>query len=235
MAHRKKILLKLTGEVFLDRQTKQLSNTLVRSLANQIKTLASDYYFGIVIGGGSFFRGGEHGKLLGISPSVGHQVGMLATVMNGLILQDLFALEGVDTAVLCATPVPGVGDLICPQAIRQAELHRSVIIFTGGTGAPFLTTDTTAVIRALQLNAHEVWKGTSVDGVYNQDPRQHDNASLFKEVSLRQAIDEQLSVMDTAAYALALQHGLTLRVFNIFEDQALIKAARSYDFGSTIR
>jgi uridylate kinase len=235
MAERKKVLLKITGEIFKDQADGQLSSTRVRSLAQQIKTLRDTFSFSIVIGGGCFFRGSQQGVQLGISSPLAHQVGMLATVMNGLILQDLCAQEGLETTVLCATPVPGVGDLICPQAIYQAQARNTVIIFTGGTGAPFLTTDTTAVIRALQCGAQEVWKGTGVDGVYEQDPRVYRNACLLKEVSLKQAINDHIGIMDATAYALALQHGMMLRVFNIFADQALISAAQSDDFGSIIR
>jgi len=108
------------------------------------------------------------------------------------------------------------------------------LIFTGGTGNPFFTTDTTAVLRGLQINAHEVWKGTSVEGIYNKDPHQFSDAHLIKEISYQKALLEQLAILDSTAFALAQRHQLPLRVFNIFVPDALLHAAYDPHFGSIV-
>lgn len=231
---KKTILLKLTGEVFLS-STRTLNASLINSIAHQIKELSDRYYFGIVIGGGNFFRGNVQGKALGLSPSVGHQIGMLATVMNGLIINDLFEQQGVQSAVFCALPSSEIGTAISQQAINNAIEKGTCIIFTGGTGNPFFTTDTTAVVRALQMQADMVWKATHVEGIYDADPRQKENARLLKSISFKEVLDNNLKIMDSTAFTLAREHRLPIRVFNIFHENALLKAAESSDFGSIIQ
>jgi len=234
MQNRKKILLKITGEIFFERTTKKLSASAIKDLANQIKQLESTHQFGIVVGGGNFFRGTQHGVALGMTPSVGHQVGMLATMMNGLILKDLFEQHGLSTSLFCAIPCPEVGSPISQQAIASALQKNNTLIFIGGTGNPFFTTDTNAVLRGLQIEASEIWKGTNVDGIYDTDPRKHENATLIKRVSYTDALTQNLGIMDAPAFALARQHGLSIRVFNIFTPDALITAAHNTDFGSLL-
>ena len=231
---KKTILLKLTGEVFLSSSTRTLDATLINSLAHQIRELSSEYYFGIVIGGGNFFRGNVQGKALGLSPSVGHQIGMLATVMNGLIIKDLFEHQGIPSAVFCALPSSEIGITISQQAINNAIEKGTCMIFTGGTGNPFFTTDTTAIVRALQMQADMVWKATQVDGIYDADPRQQQNARLLKKISFKEVLENNLKIMDSTAFTLAREHRLPIRVFNIFHENALLKAAQSTDFGSII-
>lgn len=235
MNTKKRILLKLTGEIFLDKDKKQLSSVTPSAIIKQIKQLSTMHQFGIVVGGGNFFRGKQHGKQLGITPSVGHQVGMLATMMNGLILGDFLEQEGLSTSLLCAMPSPEVGNPISQEGILHAIKNGHIMVFTGGTGNPFFTTDTNAILRALQMSADEIWKGTCVDGVYNTDPRQKTDAQLLKTVSFAQALQQKLGIMDPTAYALAEQYGQTVRVFNIFEPNALLNAAQDKNFGSTIQ
>lgn len=231
---KKKVLLKLTGEVFLSPITKKLDNTSIKSIAEQIKQLSSQYYFGVVIGGGNFFRGNLHGKALELSSSVGHQIGMLATVMNGLIIKDLFEQAGISTTIFCALPSSEIGTPISQQAIRQALDQNVCIIFTGGTGNPFFTTDTTAIVRGLQIQAHAVWKATHVDGIYDADPRTNVNATFIKQISFQDALQKNLKIMDATAFTLAKENNLPIRVFNIFQPNALLKASESLDFGSII-
>lgn len=235
MHNRKKILLKLTGEVFLDPKTRELNATIINSVIAQIKQLHKTHQFGIVVGGGNFFRGNEHGKRLGITASVGHQIGMLATLMNGLILKDLLEKQGLHAALLCAMPSPEIGEAISQQGINAALEHDCTIVFAGGTGNPFFTTDTNAILRSLQISADEVWKGTSIDGVYDADPRTNPNAKRLKTVGYTQAFEKKLGIMDLTAYAMAEQYDKKVRVFNIFEDNALIKAAQDKEYGSIIQ
>lgn len=227
------ILLKITGEVLLD-DAKELSSTYIRNIAVQIKKLQPTHQFGIVIGGGNFFRGAKQGKQLGISASVGHQIGMLGTMMNGLILKDIFEEHDIPCSLFCAVPAAEVGIPISQQAIESALTKERCPIFTGGTGNPFFTTDTTAVLRGLQINAKQVWKGTGVEGIYNKDPHQFPDAHLIKEVSYEKALLDQLAILDSTAFALAQRHQLPLRVFNIFVPDALLKAAHDPHFGSIV-
>lgn len=230
----KKILLKLTGEVFLSPVSRSLDNTVLLNLIDQIKSLQHTHQFGIVIGGGNFFRGSQQGVTLGISPSVGHQVGMLATMMNALLIKDLFESNNLPATILSAIDCPEVGSAISQQTINAALDLGKIIIFAGGTGNPFFTTDTTAILRGLQIQADEIWKGTHVDGVYDADPNKNLSAKLIKRVSYNAALEKKLGIMDATAFALASTHKKIVRIFSIFEPEALIQAAQNPDFGSTI-
>jgi len=231
---KKTILLKLTGEVFLSPTTKTLDNSLIKNIATHIKQLSTEYYFGIVIGGGNFFRGNTHGKALELSTSVGHQIGMLATVMNGLIIKDLLEQADIPATIFCALPSSEIGTPISQQAIKQAIKQGTCIIFTGGTGNPYFTTDTTSIVRGLQIQAQAVWKASNVDGVYDADPRLNNHANLIKKISFQDALNNNLRIMDATAFTLAKENNLPIRVFNIFQPDALLKAAESTDFGSIV-
>lgn len=233
MSTKQIILCKLTGELLLD-QSKTLTAETLNKVIEQMVALKATHQFGIVIGGGNFFRGNQQSKKLGIGASVGHQVGMLATIMNGLIVKDLLENQGLPTALFCAMPSPEVGKPISQQSIDTALASNQTLVFTGGTGNPYFTTDTTAVLRALQINASQVWKGTHVDGVYDSDPKTNPNAQLLQKVTYDQALQQKLGIMDRTAFALAQQYQQTVRIFNIFEPNALIRAAQEPDFGSSI-
>ncbi|BDC34675.1 uridylate kinase [Candidatus Dependentiae bacterium Noda2021] len=231
---KKKILLKLTGEIFISPESGKLSNSALLNVINQIIHLRDTHIFGIVIGGGNFFRGTQQGTALGISPSVAHQVGMLATMMNALLIKDLFETHNLPATVLSAVDCPEVGPAISLQTISQALEQEKTIVFAGGTGNPFFTTDTNAILRGLQMEAQEIWKGTHIDGVYDSDPAKNKSAQLIKQVSYATALEKKLAIMDATAFALAATHHQVVRIFSIFEDDALIKAARNPQFGSTI-
>lgn len=231
---KKRILLKLSGQVLADQTTGQMSVTLLIALIEQIKTLKSTHLFAIVIGGGNLFRGDQQGKKLGITSFVGHQVGMLATMINGVLIKDLCQQHGLTARHLCALSCPEIATSITSQAIQDALTQECMLIFTGGTGNPFFTTDTTAILRALQIEADQVWKGTNVDGIYTTDPHKDPHAHHLQRVSYNNALIQNLGVMDTTAYALAQKHAITIRVFNIFTPNALLLAAQQDHFGSTI-
>lgn len=233
MKPKKIILLKVTGEV-LARSGTGIDSSMVRNIAQQILHLKATHYFGIVIGGGNFFRGTKQGVQLGLSPSVGHQIGMLATIMNGLILRDLFEQEGVRSTLFTAIPSSEIGVPISDQGIKNALSDDVCIIFAGGTGNPFFTTDTTAILRGLQINADCVWKGTNVDGIYSADPRFSPDAHLIKCISYQEALEKNLKIIDATAFVLAKEHRLKIRVFDIFKDNALIHASQDEDWGSRV-
>lgn len=234
MQSKKRILLKLTGEIFLNQQTNQLDPSFINQVIQQLVQLTPTHQFGIVMGGGNFFRGYEHGTRLGVRPTAGHQVGMLATILNGLILKDLLEQQNCKATLFCAIPTPGIGLPTSQQEIDTALEHDSILIFTGGTGNPFFTTDTNAVLRALQIEADEIWKGTNVDGVYDADPHQNPHAKLLPQLTYTTALERHLAIMDATAFVLAQQHHQTIRVFNIFTHDALLHAARDAHFGSVI-
>lgn len=229
-----RILLKLTGEIFLDQKQKSLSNVMIQKVIDQIKQLHATHHFGIVVGGGNFFRGDQHGTALGVGGSTGHQIGMLATMMNGLILHDLLIQKGLPTSLLCALSIPEIGKSISTQTIDDALAKNQIMIFTGGTGNPYFTTDTNAVLRALQISADQIWKGTTIDGIYDADPRINAHAKQLKSVSFENALNNTLGIMDTTAYALAQKYKQTIRVFNIFTENALLLAAKNKTFGSIL-
>jgi uridylate kinase len=233
----KTILLKLSGELFKGSNTLGnicMNAELVKNLAKHIKKLRKDHQISIVIGGGNFFRGQKEGAHLGLKRPTADAVGMLATIMNGLMLRDFFEKEGIACTVLDARGIPGVISPIEQTMLDQAVASKSVIIFTGGTGNPFFSTDTAAVVRALQVGATEIWKASTVDYVYDADPAKNTKAKPIKKACYTDMVKRKLKVMDLTAMTLAQEHALTIRVFNIFTPNALLKAASDADFGSTI-
>jgi uridylate kinase len=235
----KKILIKISGELFNQHDGSQrehtcVDKTFVYSLIQQIKTLAKDHQIGIVIGGGNFFRGCKEGNQLSLRPTTADSIGMLATIMNGLILQDFLQEAGIKTALLSAVDIPIIARPIRQSIIDEALDANRCLIFAGGTGNPFFTTDTTAVLRALQMGAQEVWKATKVDYVYDGNPSIDPAAKPIHKLTYQSALDQKLHIMDLTALTLAQEHKLRMRVFNLFADNALINVAQDPDFGSTI-
>lgn len=231
------ILLKVTGELFSQAHVasgETPKNSWAREVVQQIKQLQATHVFGIVVGGGNFFRGSKQGEQLGLRPAVGHQVGMVATIMNGLILRDLCEQAGLHVTMLSSIPIPGIADMVSPQTIAHAHAQRHTIIFVGGTGLPFVTTDTAAIMRGLQINALEVWKGTNVDGVYDADPRIVPDARKLATVRFDDALVQRLAIMDATAYTLAREYNQRVRVFNIFSAQSLLCAACDEHFGTIL-
>jgi len=223
----KPILLKLSGTLFANKEA-------LLSVIAQIKTLHTSRSFGIVIGGGNFFRGSQHGKHLGLKQVTADAVGMLATNMNGLILRDLCEASGIPCLLVSANPVHGLINPIDPHVLQNACTSRSIVIFAGGSGNPFCTTDTTAVIRALQINASEVWKATNVDGIYDSNPATNPQAALLPTVSYEEYLENKLQIMDSTSITMAQEHRLAIRVFNIFAPNALLQISRNKNVGSTI-
>jgi len=233
MSHKKRILLKLTGKMLVD-QSGQPTSVVLHKLIDQIKQLHDTHQFGIVIGGGNLFRGHQHGTKMGLSPAAGHNVGMLATMMNGLIIKDLLNQYNIKNTLFSAFSCPQMAQTISHHALHNALNQGHTLIFSGGTGNPFFTTDTNALLRGLQVQADEVWKGTNIDGVYDMDPNQHNNAKKLAHIKYQEALEKQFGIMDTTAYALGKTHKQRVRVFNIFQDNALLKAAQDKKFGSII-
>ncbi len=227
----KKVILKLTGELIQHTEA-GLDIRLLEGVARQVKELAPTIQFGIVMGGGNFYRGAQ--ERTKIREAVGHYVGMLATMMNGLIIQEVFESTGISTKLFSSLSAPDIAAAPSAQTIRDALQNKKCLIFSGGTGTPYFTTDTTAVVRALQIDADEVWKGTKVDGIYSQDPMKEPTAKFIQDTTYTEAIKQRLMVMDLAAFTLAEQYKVRTRIFNIFSENALIQAALHREFGSTL-
>ncbi len=225
------LVIKLSGEI-ID-MTKGASGIL-DALLNQIKQLSIHHHVSLIIGGGNIFRGNNEGRLLGLTPAQADSVGMMATFMNGLIIQDLLIQRGVQAQLLSPQIVPGISLSISQQTITALQKSGNVIIFVGGTGNPCFTTDTAAMIRATQVGAKTVYKATKVDGVYDKDPSVNRMAIKLDKISHQYAIEQKLGVVDTTALVIAQQHNIMLRVFSMNEQNALLRAVSDKNFGSTI-
>lgn len=213
----KRILLKLSGEVLMGNQQFGLDPEFVSELAAEVKA-AKDTGLEIclVIGGGNIFRG-VAGASKGLERTTGDYIGMLATVMNALAMQNALERLGVETRVQSAIPMASVCE---PYIRRRAERHLQkgrIVIFAAGTGNPFFTTDTGAALRAAEMGCHALLKGTSVDGVYDSDPKKNADAKRFETISYDKVLSDNLKVMDAAAVALCRENDIPIVVFSIRE------------------
>jgi uridylate kinase len=211
----KRVLLKLSGEILAGDSGFGIDPTIVGQLTQQIKDVKElGVEVGVVIGGGNIFRGAQAGTR-GIDRVTGDYMGMLATAMNALALQDRLEAEGVDTRVLSAIEMKEISEpYIKRRATRHLEKGR-VVIFACGTGNPFFTTDTAASLRAMEVGAEILLKGTKVDAVYDSDPVKNPNARPFGEISFMDVLQKGLRVMDTAAISLCMDNKLPIVVFNV--------------------
>ena len=210
----KRILLKLSGEALMGNQEFGICSDVITSYARQIKEIVDmGVEVGIVIGGGNIFRG-LSGAEQGVDRVTGDHMGMLATVINSLALQTSIEKLGVPTRVLTAIEMPQIAE---PYIRRRAERHLEkgrVVIFGAGTGNPYFTTDTAAVLRAIEINADVVIKATKVDGIYDKDPVKYSDAVKYETVTYSEVLNKDLKVMDAAAISLCRDNKLPLIVFN---------------------
>lgn len=177
---------------------------------------------GVVMGGGNIARGERLPEII----TTGHIIGMLATLINGLVLREALLAQGVPTMLLSAMPCPGVADPVDPWQAKEALSSGQVVLFSGGTGDPFVTTDTAAVIRALSVSAQAVLKGSKVDGIYNTDPASDPSARPISRLTHAEYLARGLRVMDLAAVAIAEESGLPIIVFRADLEGALLSALR---------
>jgi uridylate kinase len=234
MAPVRRILLKLSGEALMGPDSFGYhADTLAGFVAQIGEVAAMGVQVGIVVGGGNLFRGAT-GALSGMNRATADSMGMLATVMNALALKDALQRAGVDARVQTAARIAHVGeDFDRDTAMRHLEAGR-VVIFGGGTGNPFFTTDTAAALRAAEIGADLLLKATKVDGVYTADPKKDASATRYQTLSFDEAIANNLGVLDTAAFALCREQKLTLVVFNVFKPGALKRVVMSEDEGTRV-
>ncbi len=217
----KRVLLKISGEALAEvdeaGHPQTLSNRMLHKIAADIYTATqSGVQVCVVIGGGNIFRGDKGSQVLGIDRSTCDYMGMLATVINALALQNAIEQNDMACRVMTAIPMKAIGeDYVRRRAVSHMEKGR-VVIFAAGSGNPFFTTDTAAALRALEMECELLLKATKVDGVYNKDPVKHQDAQHYAKLTYSDILNDRLSVMDATAVALLREHKLPLAVFSIF-------------------
>ena len=220
----KRILLKLSGEALMGEQNYGIDTAVAESVAKEVKAVHElGVEVAIVVGGGNIFRG--------VSKSAGNMdraaadyIGMLATVMNAVVLQDALEKQNVFTRVMSAIDIPQLAEpFIRRRAVRHLEKMR-VVIFAAGTGNPYFTTDSAAALRACEIKAEVIFKATKVDGIYSADPMTNPDATRFEEISYQEVLEKQLKVMDTSAISLCMDNNLPIMVFNMKKSGNIIKA-----------
>ena len=231
----KRILLKLSGESLMGEQQFGISSTMLNYYAEQIKELvAIKAEVAIVIGGGNIYRG-LSAESSGIERVTGDYMGMLATCINGMALQSALETHGVYTRLITAIEMRQIAEpYIRRRAIRHLEKGR-VVIFSAGTGSPYFTTDSAAALRANEINADIILKGTRVDGIYDSDPEKNPDAIKFDDISFAKVISMGLSVMDMTAFTLCKENNLPIIVFDINEPGHLTRIANGERIGTLVR
>lgn len=231
----KRVLLKLSGEALMGDAGYGIDPEVLESLAGQIKDVTDGgVEVAIVVGGGNIFRG-IAASARGMDRAQADYIGMLATVMNALALQDAMEAAGVFTRVMSAIEMRSVAEpYIRRRAIRHMEKGRTVI-FAAGTGNPYFTTDTTAALRALEIDAECIMKATKVDGVYDADPKLVPDAVKFDELTYIEVLNRGLKVMDNTAISLAMDNGLPIIVFNMEREGNIAAALRGEPVGTIVR
>nr|WP_297789356.1 UMP kinase [uncultured Allomuricauda sp.] len=232
--HYKRILLKLSGEALMGEQQYGIDAKRLDEYAEEIKAVVDKgVEVAIVIGGGNIFRG-LAGASQGMDRVQGDHMGMLATVINGLALQSALELNGVQTRLQSAIKINEVAEpFIRRRAIRHLEKGR-VVIFGGGTGNPYFTTDSAAVLRAIEIKADVILKGTRVDGIYTSDPEKDKNATKFDSISFNEVLSKGLKVMDTTAFTLSQENELPIVVFDMNTRGNLMKIVSGENIGTVV-
>ncbi|MFA0753104.1 MAG: hypothetical protein IMHGJWDQ_000875 [Candidatus Fervidibacter sp.] len=231
----RRILLKMSGEVLGGEKGIGLDDQVMTRIAQEIKQVHDwGVDIGIVVGGGNFFRGVEATVERGIDRVTADYMGMLATIMNALALQNALERLGAETRVMSAFEVRAVCEpFIHRRALRHLEKGR-IVIFAAGTGHPFFSTDTAAVLRAAQIGAEVILKGTDVDGVYDSDPHLNTNARLFDRLTFAEAIELGVRVMDTTAFSLSWERNIPIVVFNITVPDNLLRVVQGEPIGTLV-
>lgn len=230
----KRILLKLSGEALLGAQSYGLELSRVRELANEIRSVCElGVQVAIMIGGGNIFRGFQ-GEKAGLPRAAADQMGLLATVINGIALQEAIEKEGIACRHLSALEIRAVAEpFIRRRAIRHLEKGR-VVVFSAGLGSPFFTTDTAAVLRALEIGAEVILKATKVDGVYSADPLVDPEARFYESITYEEVLKLRLKVMDATAISLCREFRLPIIVFNVTVKGNIYRAVLGEKVGTKI-
>ncbi|HPR17761.1 MAG TPA: UMP kinase [Candidatus Cloacimonadota bacterium] len=228
------IILKMSGEVLAGSKGFGIDMNRVDEVVNEVITIRKmGYRIGMVLGGGNFFRGAsEIGSNL--NRVTADNIGMLATVQNALIFSDLMRSKNYQTEVYSAFQVERIAKFYTPNRALTSLNEGKICFFCGGIGNPFFTTDTTAILRAIELNADIVFKATKVDGVYTDDPVKNKNAKFLNDTTYDEVLDKKLKVMDMTAFSLAREYNMLIKVFNIGIQGNMKEAILNKDVGTLI-
>jgi len=232
----RRILLKLSGEALMGKQAYGIDEKVLTGLSKEIREVASlGVQIALVVGGGNIYRGIPASREYGIDRVSADYMGMLATVINSLALQERLERDGVMTRVLSAIEMRAIAEpYIRRRALRHLEKGR-VVIFAAGTGNPYFTTDTAAALRAMEIASDVILKATRVDGVYDKDPLLHKNAMMFKELTYIDALSRNLKVMDATAISLCMDNDLPIVVFNLTKRGNIRRVVLGEKIGTVVR
>jgi len=226
---KKRVLLKLSGESLGDANA-SISAASLKRIVSEIKAASKNAQFAIVVGGGNIWRGA--GKA--IERVTADKMGMLATAMNALALNDAFKKTGIKSRVFTASPVTGFIETFNGKKVLNALRNGNIVVFGGGTGKPFFTTDTTAALRAAEINADILLKATQVDGVYSADPKKDKKAVKYGSLTFQEALDKKLKIMDAEAFALCKESGISICVFDFYKNGNLKKVLSGKKIGTIV-
>lgn len=230
----KRILLKLSGESLLGKLSFGISLETTRAIAKEIKEIHDlDLQIAIMIGGGNIFRG-IRGTEAGMDRASADYMGLLATIINGIALQDAIEKEGITTRHVSAIEIKAVAEPFVRRKVNRHLEKGRIVIFSAGIGSPYFTTDTAAALRALEIKAQVILKATKVDGVYSADPLKHPEAKKFISIKYIDVIKENLEVMDTTAISLCKENSLPIIVFSLLEKGNIKKAVLGHEIGTLI-
>ena len=230
-----RVLLKLSGEALMGNMDYGIDPVYIRRLAGEVKAISDvGVEVAMVIGGGNIFRGAGLAEA-GMDRVTGDHMGMLATVINCLSMQDALENQGAYCRVMSALPINAVcEDYIRRRAVRHLEKGR-IVLFAAGTGNPFFTTDSAASLRAVEVGADVMIKGTKVDGIYDKDPMKYDDAVKYETVSFDEAVQKRLGVMDTTAIVMCRENNLPVKVFNMNNSGDLMRLIMGENIGTTVK
>lgn len=227
-------MLKLSGEVLAGQQQFGIEATTLEHIGSRVQeVVASGVQIALVIGGGNFWRFKDQ-KELGLDRTVSDSMGMMATVMNATAMQEKLNTIGIRAKAFSALPVPSILDIYTPQKAREAFETHMVVLCAGGTGSPYFTTDSAAALRALELQCEVFLKATKVDYVYDKDPKKHKDAQKFTNITYQQVLELGLEVMDLTAVSLCMDNKLPIIVFNMQNDDNIMKLIRGEPVGTRI-
>ena len=228
------LLLKVSGEALGADDGAPIDRQKLNRLASEIIHARNQQRIALVVGGGNIIRGAQLGAQGG-DPCRGDYMGMMATLINALALQDAFLCNGQPCEVVAPHAIPNVARAYDRHQVQQFLDDGVIVVFGGGTGHPYFTTDTTAALRAVEIGADELLKGSNVDGIYDSDPNKNADAKRYEEISFEEVLTQRLRVMDQTAFALCREQSLSIRVFNMTEDGAFERALSDHPPGTVVK
>lgn len=230
----KKVLLKVSGEAFADSDGRGIDKKALESFTEEVVSVIKlGVKIAIVVGGGNFWRERDF-RNLNLPRIKSDEIGMMATFMNGMVLSAFFQQKNIASEVFSAKDATGYISSFSSNNTKNLMQNDKIIILTGGTGHPFFTTDSAAILRALELDCDAVFKGTKVDGIYDADPKSNSGAKKFTEIAYEEAINQNLKALDKTAYALAMEKRIPLIVFNIFKKGNFANAVNGKKIGTLV-